>query len=57
VDDVLLYYILGKEFGWTPSDVQALPVKTLLALLVLLQASTAREHSAQKEAKALKVEP
>jgi hypothetical protein len=56
VDDVILYYIFGKEFGWTPSELQSVPVKTLLALLVLFQASAAREHSAEREA-LRKVEP
>jgi len=58
VDDVILYYVFGKEFGWTPSEVQTVPVKTILSLLVLLQASAAREHSAEKEAEALaRIEP
>lgn len=49
VDDILLCHVLGREYGWTPSQIERLPWKTIQGLLVLLQVSAAKQHSAQQE--------
>ncbi len=49
VDEVLLYHVLGREYGWTPNEVQEIPWKTVQGLLLLLQVSAAKQHSAQPE--------
>ncbi len=49
MEDVLLYHVLGREYGWTPEQIEKLHYKTVQGLLLLLQVSAARQHSAHQK--------
>ncbi len=49
LQELLLYHVLGQEYGWDPAQIDNLSWKTIQGLLVLLRASAARQHSAVKE--------
>lgn len=34
---MVVYYIFAKEFGWRPTDVDALPLHVVYALLYLIR--------------------
>ncbi|HZY93791.1 MAG TPA: hypothetical protein VFE98_02895 [Candidatus Bathyarchaeia archaeon] len=40
---------MGREYGWTPEQVDNAPQKVVAGLLLLLQATAAREQAAQQD--------
>jgi len=34
---MVMYYVLAREFGWTPAEVDNIPRRVILALLYLIK--------------------
>ena len=38
-----MYHVLGRAYGWSPSEIQKAPAKVIRVLLMFLQATSEKE--------------
>jgi len=49
LEEALVYHVLGRAYGWSPSEIQKTPAKVIRVLLTFLQATSEKEMNQRQK--------